>query len=100
MPISGLPREATGLRLYRIVKEDLIPCELVMFVGGWAAVDTVLRRAQISGRVEVGGKIADHFADVYDAKGDMIETVSLDAGSYRILKTRWMRCKIDRDLWK
>lgn len=100
MPIAGLPKEAAGLRLYRIVKDDLIPCELIMFDGGWAAVDTTLRRAQIAGCVEVGGQIEDHFADVYDKNGNMIETVTLDRGSYRSLKTHWMRCKIDRELWK
>jgi hypothetical protein len=100
MTISRLPREAAGLRLYRIAGDDLIPCELVMFDRGWGAVDTTLRRAQLSGRVEVGGKIENHFADVFDARGDMIETVALDSSSYRSLKTRWMRCKVDRELWK
>ncbi len=26
---------------------------------------------------------------------EMVETVSLDAASYRSLKTKWMRCKVE-----
>lgn len=93
----NLPKSAAGLRLARITrKEELILCEAMRFDGGWAAVDTVLRRANVSGRVEVGGKIADHFADVLDDKGDIVETVSLDRASYHALKTKWMRCKVER----
>lgn len=92
----GVPPEAVGLRLYRIdSRERLIGCEAVMFTAGWTGVDTVLRRAQISGRTEVGGEIADHFADVLDAKESIIETVALDAKSYGALKNRWMRCKTE-----
>lgn len=96
--MEALPAEATGLRLARIAGERLILCEEVQFRDRRAAVDTTLRRAAISGRVEIGGEIADHFADVMDQNGDIVETVSLDAGSYRALKTRWMRCKVDRTL--
>ena len=91
-----IPPAAVGLRLYRIdKKERLIGCEAVRFTGGAVAVETTLRRAKISGRVEVGGKIADHFADVLDDQQSIIETVALDPGSYRALKTRWMRCKTE-----
>jgi hypothetical protein len=58
----------------------------------------VLRRAAISGRVEIGGDIADHFADVLDEQASMIETVALDRGSYHALKTRWMGCRLDPQL--
>lgn len=91
-----LPATGVGLRLARIDrKERLILCEAVRFVDGRSAVDTVLRRAQISGRVDVGGKISNHFADVLDDAGDIVETVALDAKSYRALKNRWMRCKVE-----
>lgn len=94
--LDKLPPESQGLRLHRIDrKERLIACELVMFRGGRPAVNTVLRRAAIAGRVEVGGSIADHFADVHDAEGSLIETVALDAKSYKSLKTRWMRCRTE-----
>lgn len=94
--LARIPPEAVGLRLYRIDKQErLIGCEAVMFRGGWAAIDTVLRRAQISGRTEVGGEVADHFVDVLDAKESIIETVALDAKSYGALKNRWMRCKTE-----
>jgi hypothetical protein len=46
--------------------------------------------------VDIGGKVEDHFADVLDAAGDLLETVSLDASSYGALKNRWMRCRVDR----
>lgn len=94
--VAGIPPEAVGLRLCRInSREELILCESVRFTAGWAAVETTLRRAEISGRVEVNGKIADHFADVLNDQQDIIETVALDAKSYRSLKTHWMRCKVE-----
>lgn len=97
--IAQLPAEAIGLRLYRIAKGNrLIGCERVVFTDGRRAVDTTLRRAAISGRVEIGGKVEDHFADILiDENGTWVETVALDARSYRALKTRWMRCKTEPD---
>lgn len=93
--MNKLPPDAVGLRLYRISGERLIACEAVLFVRGRAAVDIVLLRAAASGRVEIGGEIADHFADVLDAEQSMIETVALDAKSYGALKNHWMRCKVE-----
>jgi len=94
---QSLPEDAVGLNLYRVNRQgDLIGCEAVLFERGWPAVDTVLRRAAISGRVEIGGAIEDHFADVLDANASILETVALDARSYRALKTRWMPCKVSR----
>lgn len=93
-----LSADAVGLRLARINgREELILCEPVRFVRGRPAVDTVLRRAAISGRVEVGGEIGNHFADVLNDKQDITETVALDAKSYGMLKNRWMRCRVDPD---
>ena len=96
----NLPSDAVGLRLARITKrEELILCEPVRFTAGRAAIDTTLRRAAISGRVEVeadGVIINNHFADVLDNNGDMVGTVALDAKSYGALKNHWMRCKVDR----
>lgn len=90
-----LPQEAMGLKLYRIdSKERLSACEDVMFLSGRDGVDTVLRRAQISGRVELAGTIENHFADVLNRDGDWIETIALDAKSYGSLKNHWMRCKV------
>lgn len=93
---EALPNTAVGLRLARIVGDDLILCEAMRFDAGWNAIHTVLRRANVSGRVEIGGEVANHFADVLDDHGDIVETVALDAKSYRALKTKWMRCKVDR----
>lgn len=91
-----IPDTATGLKLYKIVRGDLIACEAILFKRGKAAVQTVLNRAAVSGRVEVNGDIEDHFADVLDADGSMVETVALDRKSYAALKNKWMRCKIER----
>ncbi len=91
-----IPPEAVGLKLYRIdQKERLHACESVSFVKGRAAVLTVLRRAEICGRVDPGGKIGNHFADVLDCAEDLIETVALDGDSYRALKVRELRCRVE-----
>jgi hypothetical protein len=92
---SKIPLSSVGLRLARINgKDELFLCEAVMFVNGSSAVDTVLRRAAVSGRMEVNGAIENHFADVLDADGNMVETVALDRKSYSALKNHWMRCKV------
>ena len=93
--VKGLPLVTVGLRLARITstKGELLFCEAIEFANRLAGVDTVLRRAALSGRVEVGGTIEDHFADVLGADGDIVETVALDRRSYSVLKNRWMRCK-------
>jgi hypothetical protein len=93
---AELPADAVGLCLYRIVKDELIGCEAIRFDGGRAAVDTVLRRAGIAGRVDIGGEVQDHFADVLNDNQDLVETVALDRHSYAALKNKWMRCKVAR----
>lgn len=95
--MAPLPKSSNGLRLARIDSaENLILCEAVMFDDGAGAVELTLRRAMISGRVEVDGKIDNHFADVLDAAGDIVGTVALDRRSYAALKTRWMRCRVQQ----
>ena len=93
---NRLPAEATGLRLHRIAREELISCEEVQFQKGSTGVEIVLRRAAVSGRVEVGGELDEYFADILDVRGDILETVALDRQSYKALKNRWMRCKVYR----
>lgn len=94
--IEGLPLDAIGLKLHKIVGEKLLACESVFFTAGASAVNTVLRRAAISGRVEIGGEIGDFFADILtDHDGTWSETVALDSDSYRSLKNHWMRCKLE-----
>lgn len=96
--LNKLPAQTVGLKLYRIdAKDRLIACESIRFDKGRPAVTTVLRRAAIAGRVEVGGDIKDHFADVLDDEESLIETVALDAKSYASLKNKWMRCRIEQD---
>ncbi len=86
--------KASGIRLCRMKGDDLFLCEEVHFVGKGAAVDTVLRRAEISGYVEVGGELKNHWADVIDPDGDIVFEVAWDGGSYHALKYRWARCKM------
>lgn len=97
--MSELPAEAVGLCLYRIDrKERLWACEAMRFENGRDGVDTVLRRAAVSGRVEIGGEIANHFADVLDDEQTILTTVALDAKSYGALKNKWMRCRLDAEI--
>lgn len=87
---------AVGLKLYRIAARDrLIASEGVMFDSGRAGVVTVLMRARVAGRVEVEGELDKHFADVLDSNEDILQSVALDAKSYRALKYHWMRCKCE-----
>lgn len=89
------PKTVVGVVLYRIEGNSLIGCEAVQFTNA-GGVDTVFRRAAISGRVEFEGKLKDHFADLLDISGDIIGTVALDRKSYGALKNRWMRCKVEK----
>lgn len=78
--LSKLSKDAVGLRLYRHDKQDnLIGCEYVRFISGYAAVHTVLRRAAISGKVEVDGQIVNQFAEALDADGSCVNTIIIDA---------------------
>lgn len=94
-----VPEAAKMVRLYRITpKEALLACEAIDFAGGAQAIRTTLNRAAISGRVAVAGEVVDHFADLLDASGSMVETVALDRRSYAALKNRWMKTRLDRAL--
>lgn len=91
-----LPHQSIGLRLARIdQKERLVLCEAMRFETT-SALETTLRRAAISGEVKVNGPISNHFADVLDAEGDIVTTVTLDRDSYSALKNKWMHCKVER----
>jgi hypothetical protein len=95
----NLPEGTAGLRLCKIFPgDDLRLCEPILFTNGRSAVDTVLRRAAISGgRIEVDpkGPLPDHFADIMNANCDMIGNIALDARSFKALKDHWMRCKYE-----
>lgn len=83
-----------GIRLHRMNGEKLLSCEAVYCERGGRAVDTVLRRAAISGRVEVEGKLENHFADLLDNDGSIVCSVALDARSYHAIKSRWAKSKL------
>jgi hypothetical protein len=95
--LDQIPPDVIGLRLCRLLSgERLQMCETVIFSEGRSAVELTLRRAQISGRVEIEGKIDRHWADmITDPSGEWVGTVALDARSYGALKNRWMRCRVD-----
>ena len=95
--IGLVPSDARVVVLYKHnAADELIACEPVEFCNGAPAIDTALRRAQISGRVLIGGDLQDYFADLRDTDGNTVESVALDQGSYRALKTRWMRTRLAR----
>jgi hypothetical protein len=97
--IDNLDPAAIGLCLHRHdARDNLIACELVIFRKGASAVNTVLRRASLSGfvKVEPFDEPMDYFADVYVSETEFTQSVLLDRGSYRSLKNKWMRCKLDR----
>lgn len=94
---SKIPPEAIGLRLCKMRGDELILCETVVFVNGWAAVERALRLASIGGHVGPIGDTGDFWADIIvDQNGDWTETVALDRGSWNALKNKWMRCRIER----
>lgn len=90
----SLPEWATGLRLCKIVNGDLHMSEEVQFLHGWSGVDTVLRRAAISGVVGPLGETGDFWADLLNSNGDWDETIALDRDAWNSLKNRWMRCRM------
>lgn len=93
----AIPVEASAIRLCKMRREELLLCEVVIFTRGHAAVETVLRRAAISGKVGPIGGTGDLWADLMTADGDsLVETVALDRGSWNALKNHWARCKIER----
>ena len=97
--LENLDPNAKGLCLQRHDRNDnLIACELVMFENGYNAVNTVLRRAGISGMVKVEpfDEPNDYFADVFVDDVTCTQTVLLDRKSYAALKNKWMRCKVER----
>lgn len=96
--LDNLDPAACGLRLYKHnARDELISCELVMFAGGAPAINTVLRRAALSGVVacEPFDERMDYFADVYIDEGTTTQSILLDRASYAALKNHWMRCKLE-----
>lgn len=93
-----IPETVVGLRLARRRKDGMwFISEALRFEGGSAAVETLLRRAHLSGHVSVGvsGRSNRHVACLLDDRLVVVETAVLDAKSYRSLKTKWAKCKIE-----
>jgi hypothetical protein len=92
----NLPAEAAAIRLCKVVKGDLILCEAVIFEDGVSAVDTILRRASLSGNVGPVGDTGDYWADLLNAEADtIVETVALDRRAWNAIKNQWARCRIE-----
>lgn len=95
----NLPAEAAGIRLCKVVRGELILCEMTIFEGGAGAVDTVLRRADVSGKVGPVGETGDFWADIMNEEGDtLVETVKLDRNAWNAIKRRWAKTKIEAPL--
>lgn len=93
-----VPPNVVGLRLCKMFGEDLWMTEPVMFVKGAAAVDIVLRRAALSGRVEIGEdmELGDYWADLLEKDGSLESHAALDAKSFRAIKNHWARCRYEK----
>jgi hypothetical protein len=96
--LENLPKNAAGLKLFKHDAQDnLRSCETVIFKNGRSAVEIVLRRASIAGRVQIepfDGPM-DYFADVFLDDGCSDVSVLLDRKSYAALKNKWMRCNLE-----
>ncbi len=95
--LDRLDPRARGLKLHKHDAHDrLIACELVMFTGGAPSIDTILRRAALSGvvAVEPFDERMDYFADVFIDDNSSTQTILLDHRSYASLKNHWMRCRL------
>lgn len=95
-----LPSDVAGIRLCKVLGSDeLVLCEMVVFEKGRVAVDTVLRRAAISGKVGPIGETGDFWADLMNSDGDsIVETIALDRKAWNAIKRKWARCKIEAPL--
>lgn len=93
MPVA-IPQEATGLRLCKMRGEELVLCETLIFAAGNKAVETVLRRASLSGSIGPVGETGNYWADLMRDRDTWIETIALDRGSWNALKNHWARCKL------
>lgn len=91
----NIPKEAKGLRLCKMVGDQLHLSEPVIFTRGAKAVETILRRAAISGKVGPIGETGDYWADILTDPNNWIDTVALDRESWNSLKNHWMRCKME-----
>ena len=95
-----LPPDAAGIRLCKVLRNgELVLCETIVFENGRAAVDTVLRRAAISGKVGPIEGTGDFWADLMDCEGDtIVGTIALDRKAWNAIKRKWARCKIEAPL--
>ena len=93
----ALPADCVGLTLCRMDGDKLLMCEPVIFKDGLAAVDTVLRRAALSGPVGPVGETGDWWADIMTGPDNWTDTIKLSPGAWKRLKNHWMRCNYVRE---
>jgi hypothetical protein len=87
-----VPAECVGITLYKNFGDDNYRgTERVVFKDR-NGLETTLRRAAISGKIEIGSNIelGDFFADLHDAEGSIVTHVNLDAKSFKALKEHWL----------
>lgn len=92
-----VPDNAIGLRLCKVVKGKLHMSEDVMFTEGRSSVNTVLRRAAVSGKVGPIGETGDFWADFLEDGYGWSETIALDRRAWNSLKNKWMPCRMEKD---
>lgn len=94
MTLEQVPHNAVGIRLCKVVRDELRLCEPTIFVKGRPAVQTLLNRASISGSVGPVGETGDYWADFMAADGTWVETVALDRDAWNSIKNHWARTTI------
>jgi hypothetical protein len=84
-----IPADVVGFALCRMnSKDELFRTGDIIFDRGRDAVQTILIRAAICGRVDVGSENGDYWADLVNEDGTWDQTVALDAESFRYLKRK------------
>lgn len=89
--MNGIPETATGFSLCVIRGDRLDVCEGIHFNNGYAAVDTLFRRAQICGWVgQFGQSVGEGcwFADLLDAAGDTLDVIPMSREAWNYLKQK------------
>jgi hypothetical protein len=93
--VTEIPANVVGIRLCKMVGDDLRLGEPVLFQKGHPAVVTLFRRAAISGVVGPVGETGDFWADLLSDADTWVETLALDRDAWNSIKNHWARCRMD-----
>ena len=89
-----IPANVTGIRLCKMRGRKFVLCEPVFFEYAAVAIDTVFRRAAISGAVGPIGETGDYWADLMTDGETWVETVALSREAWNAIKNRWARTRV------